>query len=199
MGAGCRIALSGLAAISLAVSLVSTSAAASSPTITALSVSPAAPRLADALRVEITVDGADNVARATFFMCILSPKSLCYLPDTMEKDGSRFTLATRPLRDYPETSSQMDIGIKFYLNTSEGDLKFPKPGTQEDFGFEVATTSADPTGAYYKIRVKDEAPVQQPKPIPSAGLPEIALAAGSAGLLAMSLVRRRESFPLRIS
>ena len=154
------------------------------PRIVSLTISPASPDLEDSLAVNVTVEPPSEVNSTTFFMCIISPKSLCYRPESMTRSGPRFTITTRALKDYPETSSVMDLGVKFRLNTSAGDIYFPQPGTKTEFGFEIASTGADPTGLYYKVHVEDSAP---PPPPPAKPLAAIEASSALAVVVAASL------------
>jgi len=81
------------------------------PRMSGLKVVPGSPKLADAPHVSINVEGSAEVLVATFFMCIVAPKSLCYLAEEMTRSGSSFTFTTRPLKEYPETLASMDIGL----------------------------------------------------------------------------------------
>jgi len=193
-----RSAFSGLLFFIITSAATSQIAATDSgaPNLVALAIQPVSPNVGDSLNVKMTVEPSAEVNSATFFMCIISPKSLCYLPESMTRAGPQFGILTKTLKDYPETTATMDLGVKFRLNTSAGDFYFPRPGTKTEFGFEIANTSADPTGLYYKVHVEESAPPPPPpaKPLDATdSVAALAIVAAAALLSVVVRVRRGKS------
>ena len=170
----------------------SSDTASASPRLTSLAISPAGARWNDSLNVSVGFDQPGLVERIQFFMCIIEPRTICYPPKIMAQSGDEYLHSTETLDSYPLASPTMNIGVRFVLKTSGGELLVPTERGATLFGYQVTNNSHNLATLYFIVPV-----VGEPEPSPATESPysglvaPLVVASAAFLLILLGLVRWR--------